>query len=296
MTLDLSCDSFRIVINNGFMLWNLKLCETSADTSGPFTHTWRKNTPSDALTLHLIAACEAHWIKSNLKIWKDCQLHLKSAQLPVLNVGILLLCKPRIRRLYMSYISYQYIWADCSACECHDDQGFAEILKWARQLPSHKPLINHCVSTFVSRNPLVLLPVVLFFVFLAASKCHRVYFSLQTTTTATTTTVLSLLCSAALLPLCRWQPVDREPPSHQQLWWEMCPLPPFPASCPHPPPLHKGLPKGGRHLGSACVLQPSSAQLHTGKHNTHTHTHTHTHTYTHTQGDGHTNTWTQTQG
>ena len=165
MTLDLSCDSFRIVINNGFMLWNLKLCETSADTSGPFTHTWRKNTPSDALTLHLIAACEAHWIKSNLKIWKDCQLHLKSAQLPVLNVGILLLCKPRIRRLYMSYTSYQYIWADCSACECHDDQGFAEILKWARQLPSHKPLINHCVSTFVSRNPLVLLPVVLVFFF-----------------------------------------------------------------------------------------------------------------------------------
>ena len=116
------------------------------------------------------------------------------------------------------------------------------------------------------------------FFFLAASKCHS---SLQTTT-ATTTTVLSLLCSAALLPLCRWQPVDREPPSHQQLWWEMCPLPPFPASCPHPPPLHKGLPKGGRHLGSACVLQPSSAQLHTGKHNTHTHTHIHTHIHTHT--------------
>lgn len=67
---------------------------------------------------------------------------------------------------------------------------------------------------------------------------------------------------------------SREPPSHQQLWREMPPHPLPPASCrrrpPPPPPLHKGLPKEGRHLGSACALQPSSARLHTGGHSTDT--------------------------
>lgn len=65
-------------------------------------------------------------------------------------------------------------------------------------------------------------------------------------------------------------PLVREPLSHRQLWREtLCPPP-----RPRPPPLHRDPPRGGRCRGSACVPQPSSAQLHTGEHNTHTHTNT----------------------